>query len=85
VPRDFETATVAEALPRAGFDPIAPSFFSWLGVVPYLERPMVMETLAYIAHVAGVEGGVVFDYGLPPASLPLRRRRTQRAVLQRAG
>jgi methyltransferase (TIGR00027 family) len=83
VPLDFDTATVAEALPRAGFDPTTPSFFSWLGVVPYLDRSMVMEILAYIAQVAGVEGGVVFDYGLPPASLPLLYRVAYEALAAR--
>jgi methyltransferase (TIGR00027 family) len=34
-PVDFERQTLADGLAAAGFDPAAPSFFTWLGVVPY--------------------------------------------------
>jgi methyltransferase (TIGR00027 family) len=35
-PVDFERETLAEGLAAAGFDPAQRSFFTWLGVVPYL-------------------------------------------------
>ncbi|HTS03709.1 MAG TPA: SAM-dependent methyltransferase [Thermoanaerobaculia bacterium] len=65
VPVDFEEETLARALPPAGFDPDAPAFFTWLGVVPYLTEEAVFATLAFIG---GLPGGshVVFDYGNPP-------------------
>ena len=61
---DFERETLADALRLAGFDPAQRSFFSWLGVVPYLTERSVFSTLAYIA---GLPGGaeVVFDYADP--------------------
>ena len=64
---DFERETLADALRVAGFDPAQRSFFSWLGVVPYLSEPAVFSTLAYIA---GLPGGaeVVFDYANPSAA-----------------
>ena len=67
-PVDFERQTLADGLAQAGFRSDRITFFSWLGVVPYLTRNAVLETLAFVAaQPAGSE--VVFDYGRPPASL----------------
>jgi methyltransferase (TIGR00027 family) len=66
-PVDFERETLADGLAAAGFDPVQPSFFSWLGVVPYLREPAILATLGFIAGLPGV-AHVVFDYGNPPAS-----------------
>jgi methyltransferase (TIGR00027 family) len=67
-PIDFERETLAEGLAAAGFDPAEQTFFTWLGVVPYLTEPAVWSTLGFIA---GMPNGahVVFDYSDPPASL----------------
>ena len=67
-PVDFERETLADGLAAAGFDPTQQTFFTWLGVVPYLTEQAVFATLTY---VAGLPGGahVVFDYANPPASL----------------
>ncbi len=56
-----------DGLSAAGFDPAHESFFTWLGVVPYLTEQAVVSTLGFIA---GLPGGahVVFDYGNPPRS-----------------
>ena len=63
-PVDFEREALGSGLERAGFDPGQRTFFSWLGVVPYLTKPAVLETLRYIANLsAGYE--VVFDYANP--------------------
>jgi methyltransferase (TIGR00027 family) len=72
-PVDFETATLADGLAAAGFDLVVPTFFTWLGVVPYLTREAVFSTLRYIA---GLPGGatVVFDYADPPAAMSPERR-----------
>ena len=66
VPVDFERETLAGALAGAGFDAAQPTFFTWLGVVPYLTEQAVLSTLGFIA---GLSGGahVVFDYANPPA------------------
>ena len=68
VPVDFERETLADSLGAAGFDPAQQTFFTWLGVVPYLSEPAVFATLGTIA---GVPGGahVVFDYVNPTASI----------------
>jgi methyltransferase (TIGR00027 family) len=72
-PVDFETQTLAEGLARAGFQSGRKAFFSWLGVVPYLTRSAVMETLGLVASLS-TGNEIVYDYGVPPESLdPVRR------------
>jgi methyltransferase (TIGR00027 family) len=63
-PVDFELEALGPGLERAGFDPGQRTFFSWLGVVPYLTKPAVLETLRYIANLSA-GGEVVFDYANP--------------------
>jgi len=70
---DFEHDTLADGLARAGFDAGAPSFFSWLGVVPYLTRDAIERTLAYIG-ARPARSGVVFDYAPDAASLSPQQR-----------
>src|SRR5208282_2875236 len=72
-PIDFERETLAGGLAAAGFDPAKQSFFTWLGVVPYLTEEAVWSTLAFIATLPN-GAHVVFDYSDPPASLPAEGR-----------
>ncbi|MFN7962432.1 MAG: class I SAM-dependent methyltransferase [Thermoanaerobaculia bacterium] len=65
---DFEQQALAQALEAAGFAAREPAFFSWLGVVPYLEPPVVFETLRFLASV-GPSVEVVFDYSVDPSLL----------------
>jgi methyltransferase (TIGR00027 family) len=66
---DFERGSLAKGLEAAGFDFAAPSFFAWLGVVPYLTLDAFRATIGFIA--ARPRGsGVVFDYAQPRAALP---------------
>lgn len=67
-PVDFEQQTLADGLAQAGFDSQKTTFFSWLGVTPYLTRTAVMSTFASIARTPP-GGGVVFDYAVPRSSL----------------
>jgi methyltransferase (TIGR00027 family) len=71
VPVDFEHQQLDTELHTAGLAPDQPTFFSWLGVVPYLERPAIRATLASIARFAGVSGGVVFDFGRRPRAFDI--------------
>lgn len=66
-PVDFEHQTLAEGLAAAGFDPAQQTFFTWLGVVPYLTEEAVWSTLGFIASLPN-GAHVVFDYSNPPAS-----------------
>ena len=79
---DFERQTLAEALGAAGFVAAKRSFFSWLGVVPYLTETAVFSTLDYIAQL---EGGaeVVFDYVNPAGSVAPAGRAAHQALAER--
>ena len=80
-PVDFERQTLREGLARAGFDPSQQTFFTWLGVVPYLTTEAIWSTLSFIA---GLPNGshVVFDYSDPPETLSpeLRSYHDERAA-----
>jgi methyltransferase (TIGR00027 family) len=65
---DFERDALGERLSAAGFRPDRPAFFSWLGVVVYLERDAVINTLRFIASMPH-GSGVSFDYRAPPTTL----------------
>jgi methyltransferase (TIGR00027 family) len=75
VPVDFGAQSTAQALHAAGLATDRPAFFSWLGVVPYLEDASLNAVLAEIAaHTGGAD--VVFDYSVPPEErLPADRAR----------
>jgi methyltransferase (TIGR00027 family) len=79
-PVDFENETLGDGLRAAGFDAGARTFFTWLGVTPYLTRPAIEATLRFIAANAG-GGEVVCDYGAPVESVPEEFRA---AYLERA-
>jgi methyltransferase (TIGR00027 family) len=83
VPVDFATEPLAQALHAAGLRSEEPSFFSWLGVTPYLEPANVLATLEAIAPFAANGGGVVFDYNTSPAALPPTRRAAFEALAAR--
>jgi methyltransferase (TIGR00027 family) len=67
-PIDFERETLPGGLGDAGFDPAQQTFFTWLGVVPYLTEEAVWSTLGFIASLPN-GACVVFDYSDPPDSL----------------
>jgi methyltransferase (TIGR00027 family) len=80
-PIDFERETLAGGLEAAGFDPAQPTFFTWLGVVPYLTKEAVWATLGFIASLPN-GAHVVFDYSDPPATFSpeLRASHDKRAA-----
>jgi methyltransferase (TIGR00027 family) len=74
IPVDFETQTLAEGLRQAGFDTSQCTFFSWLGVTPYLTDSAITATLRFLASMP-VGSGIVFDYMIVPSLLnPAARR-----------
>ena len=62
-PVDFERESLADGLLRAGFDKQRASFFSWLGVTPYLSRSAFDATVGFIARMPS-GSGVVFDFAV---------------------
>jgi methyltransferase (TIGR00027 family) len=60
---DFEHQTLADGLAEAGLDFQIPTFFGWLGVVPYLTFEAFSATLSVVAQMP--EGSAVsFDYAV---------------------
>jgi methyltransferase (TIGR00027 family) len=78
VPVDFERDDVGDQLVATGFQQNSPTFFTWLGVVPYLTEDAIGRTLDYMSSIQNSE--VVFDYMEPPAasSEELRQLDTER-------
>lgn len=83
VPVDFVRDRLAVELARAGFDAAAPTVVSWLGVLPYLERPAIEATFAWAAGVVGASGALTFDYGARPARWDVVHRVAARALARR--
>ena len=66
---DFECQSLAVELQQAGLNFQVPTFFAWLGVVPYLTLPAFRATIAFVgSQPAG--SGIVLDYGQPRSALP---------------
>ncbi|HUA84510.1 MAG TPA: SAM-dependent methyltransferase [Bryobacteraceae bacterium] len=65
---DFHRDSLAGALASAGFEAEQQTFFTWLGVVPYLEKPAIWSTLEFIGALRG-GAHVVCDYPDPPEAL----------------
>lgn len=64
IPADLEAGALADLLVAGGFDISEPALVSWLGVIMYLTREAVGQTLTAIAGLApGTE--LVADYLLP--------------------
>ena len=80
VPVDFEREKLSERLEAAGFKPAERSFFSWLGVVPYLTEAAIFSTLGYMAQLPG-GAEVVFDYVNPATSVSAAAGRTAHQAL----
>jgi len=67
-PADFEHEGFSEALNGTGFDPSATTFYSWLGVVPYLTIDAVKETLREIRALSK-DHSIALSFVLPDHEL----------------
>lgn len=65
---DFEADALEKSLSAAGFDKNQKTFFSWLGVVPYLDAEAIEQTLKFIRSCAH-GSALVFDYMVDPRNL----------------
>jgi methyltransferase (TIGR00027 family) len=81
-PVDFEQQSLTDGLQRAGFRPEQVTFFSWLGVTPYLTDEAFTATTRLIASMPP-GSGVVFDYAIPRSSLSWFRRLAFDALARR--
>jgi len=62
LPIDFEQEHISQILKQSAFDHTQPTFFSWLGTVPYLTQEVVFETLNNLAHSQASGSELIFDY-----------------------
>lgn len=69
---DFERTDLESALDAAGIDRSGRPVFLWLGVLPYLTRPTVLDTLQTLARIPGATA--IFDYPNPADQLSERGR-----------
>src|SRR6202046_1423097 len=83
VPVDFERDDVGEKLVAAGFQQNSPTFFTWLGVVPYLTQDAISRTLDYMSSIQNSE--VVFDYMEPPEAFSEELRQVEKERTERLG
>jgi methyltransferase (TIGR00027 family) len=68
VATDFESRSLSDSLQDNGFDVNEPTFFSWLGVIQYLQPEAVFSTLDTVAGCApGTQ--IVFEYTLKESEL----------------
>ena len=62
VPVDFTKKNLATSLKCSSYDLQTLTFFSWLGVTPYLTRDVVFATLRSIADISPAGSTIIFDY-----------------------
>ncbi|TLM98520.1 class I SAM-dependent methyltransferase, partial [bacterium] len=88
VPVDFTRDDLAAALKESGYDSRIPTFFSWLGVVHYLPRDAVFDTLRKLTGISPAGSSVIFDYYDNDAFNPERAAQRVKAgmeIARRAG
>jgi methyltransferase (TIGR00027 family) len=83
---DFERDSLAAQLTRSGWEPHAPTFWSWLGVTMYLSDEAVMNTLRFVAGGAAgttiVMNFTIHDDEVTAHDLALRRIGSQGVARQ---
>lgn len=62
VPMDFSRDSLHECLLKAGFDPSAKTFFSWLGVSYYLSAEQIDVLFDALSSLCSDGSTIVFDY-----------------------
>jgi methyltransferase (TIGR00027 family) len=82
VPTNFEEQTLSSALESSGFERDKVSFFSWLGVTPYLTPASAIATLGFIGSLPK-GSGVVFDYAVERSSLNSEEQMAMDALASR--
>jgi len=82
VPVDFENHALTHGLAQTTFDFARPTFFSWLGVTPYLTLEAFRTTIAAIASMPQ-GSGVTFEYALDRSLLSFREKMAFDVIAER--
>lgn len=69
IPVDFETESLVEKLKQSAFDPQLPTFFSWLGVIYYLNKTATQETLHALLSIVRGYCEISLDFVVPMEGL----------------
>ncbi len=77
---DFAKQNLEDGLRNSTYDPQKVSFFSWLGVVCYLSRDAVFNTLQTVAGLAPKGSTIVFDYLDDDAFIPAKSSRAMQMM-----
>jgi methyltransferase (TIGR00027 family) len=80
LPVDFQIQDLAEQLRLSGYSSEIPGFYSWLGVIYYLDLEVVQTTLRKITEVTFPGSVIVFDYMGLDALNPGKASRQQKAT-----
>lgn len=59
---NFETQMVGDVLRNSPFGQETPSYFAWLGVVPYLTLDAINRTIESISKIAPADSQLIFNY-----------------------
>ncbi|MFC7442211.1 class I SAM-dependent methyltransferase [Laceyella putida] len=88
IPVDFTKQKLHTELANTLYDPKAPTFFSWLGVIHYLPYDVVFHTLRTITDISPAGSKIIFDYWDNDAFIPEKaaaRVNIMQAMLRQAG
>lgn len=88
IPVDFTIQKLDTELTNTSYDPKAPTFFSWLGVIHYLPRDAAFHTLREITEISPAGSKIIFDYWDNDAFIPEKaapRVNIMQAMLHQAG
>lgn len=88
VAHDFARESMETALKRSSHDPCKLSFFSWLGVICYLQRGVVFDMLRSFTDISAPGSIIVFDYFDTDAFIPEKagkRVRMMQEIVKMAG
>lgn len=88
LPIDFTSQSLSDVLHASTYNPLAQTFFSWLGVTYYLTSQAITQTLQALPTLAPAGSSLVFDYLDQDAFDPARvspRAKMMQATTQRIG
>lgn len=74
VPVDLATSPLAPAVLAGGLDPKRPTAWVWEGVIPYLDRPAVLETIDAVTSLSAPGSALIANYQTPSLTATVGRR-----------
>ena len=82
VPVDFASESLTEKLNQSAFEPQRPTFFSWLGVIYYLNKSATRQTLQAILEMTKGYCEIALDFVVPLEMLSGKLKERMEDVMQ---